>query len=120
MINVNEITTPYWQHKRNSIGDVVTDLDDIEQCYDTILNTIKGEIPFQPNIGCNIMEAIGQKPKEALEIARALILKEFSTQEPRADIISLTSSYDENGKIQIFVTFQSKLSNQERSTKYYV
>ena len=120
MQDITLIQTPYWQHKRGSIGDVVTDLDDIEQCYDNIFNIIKGEIPYQPNIGSNIIEAIGQKPKDALQIAQTLILKEFSTQEPRAEVVSISSNYNEDGKIVIYVKFQSKLSLEERSKKYYV
>lgn len=120
MQNINEIETPFWQKKRDTVGGIVKDLDDIEQCYDNIINIIKGEVPFQPNIGTNIIEAIGRKPKEALEITRTIIYKEFSIQEPRAKVISVTSNYDENGKIVVFVTFQSILTKEERSKKYYV
>jgi len=118
--NINEISTNNWQHKRNTIGEVVTDLDDIEQCYDTIFNVSKGSIPLQPNIGTNIIEAIGQKPANALVIAKTIILKDFTTQEPRGEITSINSSYDENGLIVIDVTFQSKLTKEERNKKYYV
>ncbi len=118
--NIYEIDTTNWQKKRGACGEVVTDLDDIEQCYDTIFNTSKGDIPLQPNIGCNIIEAIGQKPKNALQIAKTIILKEFTIQEPRGEIVEINSSYDENGKIVIEVTFQSKQTKAERIKKYYV
>ena len=118
--NIYEIDTTNWQKKRGACGEVVTDLDDIEQCYDTIFNTSKGDIPLQPNIGCNIIEAIGQKPKNALQIAKTIILKEFTIQEPRGEIVEINSSYDENGKIVIEVTFQSKQKKAERIKKYYV
>jgi len=120
MQEITDIKTPYWQHKRGTVGDIVTDLDDIEQCFDNIFNITKGEIPYQPNIGSNIIEAVGQNPKDALEIAQTLILKEFAIQEPRAEVVNISSQYDENGKIVIFVTFQSKVTQEERSKKYYV
>lgn len=120
MQNIHEIETLYWQKKRNTIGEVVTDLDDIEQCYDNIINIVKGEIPFQPNIGTNIIEAIGQKPKDALQIIKTIIFKEFAIQEPRGKVISISAQYDESGKIEIYVVFQSKLTNEERGKKYYV
>lgn len=44
--NIYEINTTNWQKKRNACGEVVTDLDDIEQCYDTIFNVSKGDISF--------------------------------------------------------------------------
>lgn len=119
-MEITEITTQNWQKKRGTIGEIVTDLDDIEQCYDNIFNITKGEVPLQPNIGSNIIEAIGQKPKDALQIAKTLILKEFTIQEPRAEVVSITTSYNNLGEIIIFVTFQSKLTKEERSKKYYV
>lgn len=119
-MEITEITTQNWQKKRGTIGGIVTDLDDIEQCFDNIFNISKGEIPLQPNIGTNIIEAIGQKTDNALQIAKTLILKEFETQEPRAEVLSVKTSYDDNGKIEIFVTFQSKLTKEERSKRYYV
>ena len=120
MQNINEIETPYWQKKRGTIGEVVTDLDDIEQCYDNIFNISKGEIPFKPNIGSNIIEAIGKKQPDAVQIAETLITEEFTKQEPRAEVVSVSSTTDSNGKIVINVTFQSKLTREERSKKYYV
>ena len=119
-MEITEITTQNWQKKRGTVGEIVTDLDDIEQCYDNIFNISKGEVPLQPNIGSNILEAIGQKTDNALQIAKTLILKEFTTQEPRGEVVSISTSYNETGKIEIFVIFQSKLTKEERSKKYYV
>lgn len=118
--DIRTINTPYWQHKRGSIGEIVTDTEDIEQCCDNIFNIIKGEVPYQPNIGTNITEAIGRNPKEALEIVRTIIFKEFSYQEPRIKIISVVSEYDENGKIVINIKFQNKETKEEKEKKYYV
>lgn len=118
--NIYEINTTNWQKKRNACGEVVTDLDDIEQCYDTIFNVSKGDIPLQPNIGCNIFEAVGQKTQNALQIVKTIILKEFPIQEPRGEITEINTSYDENGKIVVELTFQSKQTKAERIKKYYV
>lgn len=120
MNNIKDIQTPYWQKKRGTIGEVVTDMDDIEQCYDNIFNITKGGVPFQPNIGSNILEALGQKTQDALQIVKTLISEEFSIQEPRAEVVSVSTEYDENGKISVFVTFQSKSTKEERSKKYYI
>lgn len=118
--NIYEINTTNWQKKRGACGEVVTDLDDIEQCYDTIINVSKGDIPLQPNIGCNIFEAVGQKTQNALQIVKTIILKEFPIQEPRGEIVEINTSYDENGKIVVDLTFQSKQTKAERIKKYYV
>jgi phage baseplate assembly protein W len=112
--------TKNWQKKRGTIGEIVTDLDDIEQCYDNIFNTVKGSIPFQPNIGTNIIEAIGEKNNNAIQIVETIIKEEFTIQEPRAEVISITSKTETTGELYFFVTFQSKLTKEERSKKYYV
>lgn len=62
MDNITEVTTNNWQRKANTIGEIVTENEDIEQCFNTILNTVKGECPLQPNIGSNLLEAIGDNP----------------------------------------------------------
>lgn len=106
-INIKEIETTNWQKKKNSIGEVVTENDDIEQCFNTILFTTKGECPLQPNIGSNLLEAIGEDPKNAERIVKTVIFKEFPIQEPRAKIISVTTQYKADFKLHITVEWQN-------------
>lgn len=66
----------YWQPKLGSLGEVVTDLDDIAQCIRTILHTLKGSVALEPDLGLSyrwldrpITEAI---PELLVEIGLAL------------------------------------------------
>lgn len=106
-INVQEIETNNWQKQRNTIGGIVTEDEDIEQCMSTILETIKGECPLQPNIGSNFIEAIGENLQDAEQIIKTIIFKEFPIQEPRAKIIKVTSQYIDDFKLYITVEWQN-------------
>lgn len=122
MQNINELTTPNWQRKRNSLGEVVTENEDIEQCFETIISTIKGECPLQPNIGCNIFEAIGEDPKNATQIIQTIIFKEFPIQEPRAKIISVRTYSNENDyfKLTAEVKWQNIHTKEVKVSKFNI
>ena len=35
-MDIKDLKTKNWQHKKDTIGEVITDLDDIQQCYENI------------------------------------------------------------------------------------
>ena len=106
------------QHKKG--GGVAYGFEDIQQCLDTIFHNEKGEVPLQPNIGCNILEAIGENPDNALQIAKTIVLKEFPLQEPRIEVVDVKTYYLENFKLAVQVKYKSKLTSEERISEYYV
>lgn len=120
MINIKKIKSKHFQHKLNTIGEVVTDIEDIEQCYDTIFNVAKGSCPLLLNLGSDIIDAIGQNPKKAERIIKTILLKELPIQEPRAEVLDIQTEFDTNGKMLVRIHFQSKLTNEERTKTYYV
>lgn len=117
---MTDLTTRNYQHKRNTIGEIVTDLDDIEQCYETILALSKGEIPLAPNLGTDILNAVGESPDDAIKIIKTIVLKELPLQEPRGEVISVSHTYDTNGKLKIKIHFRSKITQAERTADFYV
>lgn len=91
--NIYKLNTRNWQHKLNSIGGIVTDADDIEQCYEVIFKTPKGSVVLNPNIGWDFMQYLG-KPLNLVESKmRSALLKELNLQEPRAVVTSIKFSY---------------------------
>lgn len=122
MDNITEVTTNNWQRKANTIGEIVTENEDIEQCFNTILNTVKGECPLQPNIGSNLLEAIGDNPLNATQIIKTIIYQEFPKQEPRAKIISVKTYLDseENFKMIAEVKWQNVRTKEEKISKYKI
>lgn len=118
--NMDKIKTKHWQKKLNSIGEIVTDIADIEQCYDTIFSTVKGSCPLLLNLGSDIINAIGQNPQKAEKIIKTILLKELPLQEPRAEVLDIRTKFNVDGKITVQVHFKCKLTNEERIKTYYV
>lgn len=98
-MNINEITSQDWQPKLDSIGEVVEDIDDINQCISIILTTGKGSVPHNPEFGSNVWMWIDA----LIDEARPNIIKEsidaIEQWEPRVDISRITVNYDESNII---------------------
>lgn len=120
VIDTTKINTKNWQHKRNSIGEIVEDIYDIKQCIRTIATTQKGSVPFAPEFGCNLMEAIGENSQDSIDYLCAIYLKEIPRQEPRCSIIEINGVFDENGKILMKVYFKNSINNLTEKTEFYV
>lgn len=111
---VKEITnlkTKHYQHKLGALGEVVENLDDIGQCYQTIIETIKGDVALMPNLGTNIIEAIGEDFENADRIAKAIILTELQAQEPRGEVVEVSTSFNADGRLVLKIDYKSKLDN---------
>lgn len=99
--NIKTLETTNWQHKRGTIGGIVTDLDDIEQCYETICNVQKGTVVHNPNLGWDILKYIDKPITQIRNPIRKELMDELNYQEPRAtvsDIKLLESNSDDTMK----------------------
>lgn len=109
-VRVDEITSADWSLKVGSPGEIVTDLDDIEQCIDIILTTRKGSVPHQPLFGCDAWLWL-DKP---LQIARPNIIREcvdaLTLWEPRIDVISVPVELVTIGHVAVTVEYRLKNS----------
>ena len=112
-----KINTNNWQHKAGTIGGIATDLEDVGQCYETIIGLTKGDVPYQPNLGANIIQAIGENPTDADRIVRALLLTELSKQEPRGRIKNLETYYTPNGRFFVKITYCLVTDETQIATK---
>lgn len=119
-MEITKLKTKHWQRKLGTVGEIVTDIDDIAQCIDTILSTPKGSVPFLLNLGTDIINAIGQNPDKANQIITTILTKELPLQEPRAEFLEIKTNINENGKFKVDVKFKSKLTTEERTKTYYV
>lgn len=88
-IDVRTIESIYWQRKRGSFGEIVKEIDDINQCIGTILMTRKGSVPHNPELGSEIWEEIDQP----INIAKPNIVRKayeaLEYQEPRIDLLDV-------------------------------
>ena len=120
MQDITKLKTKNWQHKRGTMGEVVTDIYDIEQCIQTIAMTEKGEVPFAPEFGCPNIKAIGENPQDSIEYLTVVYLKELPRQEPRCEIIDITGNFDDNGRVKMTIYFKDKLNNLTDKTEFYI
>ena len=118
--DITKLENQTYQHKRNTIGDIVQGIYDIKQCIDTIISTTKGEVPFMPELGTNVIEAVGENMEMAEDIAVAIFSKEIPLQEPRAEIIDISSEKNDNGRLLVKVHFKEKATNLTEKTERYV
>lgn len=112
--------TEQWQHKRGTFGEIITGNDDICQCIQTILQTPKGSIPFMPELGTDIIQAIGESAEDAADIGIAIITKELPKQEPRIKIIDVTGEKNQNGQIKFSIYWKNKTTNLTEKTEVYI
>lgn len=119
--SIYELNTKHWQHKLGTIGEVVTDADDVAQCYEIIFKTQKGTVVFNPNLGWDVMEYLG-KPLNLVESKmKPTLLKALNQQEPRAKALSAVFSYGTaedfaNGHLTVEIEYELKLNNETYTT----
>ena len=112
-MNVNEINSIYWQPKINSIGDIVTDIDDVNQCISIILSTPKGSVPHNPDFGSDVWMWIDSPIDEARPNIIREAIDAIEEWEQRIDISRVTVEFEETNLIlKIEWTFkESELIN---------
>lgn len=117
--NIYKLNTKNWQHKVGTIGELVTDADDILQCYEVIFKTPKGSVVLNPNLGWDVIEYLG-KPLNLVESKmRPALMQAFIIQEPRAipqDVKFSYSSSDDfaNGHLTVEVILMVALTGEIR------
>jgi phage baseplate assembly protein W len=57
-MELTDIKTSNWQLSLQGVGQILTDVDDINQCILTILTTVKGSDPLRPEFGVDIYKYI--------------------------------------------------------------
>ena len=104
-IPVSQISATHWQPETGSIDCVVTDLDDVAQCINTILTTPLRSDPHRPDFGCDLLPYI-DKP---INISAPGIIQAAMTAinrwEQRVQLISITPTID-NERLLLAVKWQ--------------
>lgn len=118
--NVYKLNTRNWQHCIGSVGEVVTDEADVEQCYEVIFSTQVGTVPFNPNLGWDILQFHGQPIIQVEGKMRTALLTALNKQEPRAVAQSVNFDYDEadNGHLIAEIDFVMKSTGETRRKVY--
>jgi phage baseplate assembly protein W len=115
---INELDTKNWSHKLGTVGGIVTELDDIKQCYETIFVTQKGTVVLNPNLGWEILKFISRPMPELEHEMRTELIRELNWQEPRGEVTDVTFSYPapEQGNLAAIVSFIDKSTGTQQIT----
>jgi hypothetical protein len=94
MTLVSEITSKNWSISKDVQGEIVTDVDDINQCIYIIVTTVKRTDPLRVQFGCGLWEWL-DKP---VNVAIPNMIREISVAidkwEPRAEVTKITYQLD--------------------------
>ena len=113
--DVRQLKTKYWQHKAGTIGEVVTEAEDIGQCLETIAKTEKGTVPHNPNLGSNMMQFQDKPLNVVAPKMKVVLMKDFNVQESRASIDSIEFYYTaaKNGHVDVKIAYTIKTTGEK-------
>lgn len=111
MLNYNDITSIDWQLKLNSNGEIVEDLDDIEQCLIIVVTTPKGSDPHRPLFGCDAFKYIDNPSPSAVPDIIREIVDAIGLWEPRVKIVSVTPEFLNTECSHVKITIEWKIKN---------
>ena len=93
-IRIENIRSADWSIKVGAPGEIVENLDDIDQCIKIILTTRKGNDPHRPLFGCDAWLWLDAP----VNVATPNIIREcvdaLEMWEPRIDVTRITRSID--------------------------
>lgn len=103
MMLISEIKSTQWSSYIREVGEVVTDLEDIKQCFDIILMTKKGTAPFRPFFGCDLFDRLDEPmnvaaPKIANDIRNAI-----TKYETRVVLGEINFSFVADGSVEFSI-----------------
>lgn len=99
------IQATWWQPKAAALGDVVTDLDDINQCILTILTTPPGSDPHRPDFAMDLLSYLDRPLNEARPAIVRDAIRAIRLWEQRATVLSVGVAAGDVGQIVVTVTW---------------
>ncbi len=116
---LQDIRATNWQLSRTQIGQVVSGIEDIRQCFGIILTTTKGSLPLNPLFGSDIWQFIDRPVTTAVADISAEILDAIGKWEPRVTIKNL--SYEIMGsRINYAIEFVLLESSEVTEILFYI
>lgn len=74
-------------------GDVVIDDDDVSQCLAVIVMTRPGEIPHEPEFGCDLWEYVDRPINEVQLFVSTAVINAVRRWEPRVEVLGVAYEY---------------------------
>ncbi len=117
--NINEIYSKDWSPKLGSVGEIVENFEDIDQCIKIILTTPKGSVPHRPEFGSDLWQYIDRPINEAIPGIVKEIINSINTWEKRVEIRKIThETINENLVLYIDWVLKNTKSGSLTVVKY--
>jgi phage baseplate assembly protein W len=116
-VRVNDITAIDWSPRLGSPGEVVTGLDDIEQCIAIVLLTRKGSVPHRPLFGCDIWRWLDAPASIAVPNIVREAVDALELWEPRLKVTGVTAIVTGAGSATVAVTWQPRDGQLAKTTE---
>jgi len=96
MPDVNLIKSQNWSLSTAKQGEIVEDVDDINQCIAIVLETVKGSDPLRPDFGSDIFLWLDMPIGLAGPNIIAEAIKSLRIWEPRCQVVKARMQVDQN------------------------
>jgi len=116
MTKVSDIKTKNWGLSVVSQGEVVQDLEDINQCITIILATVKGTDPLRPEFGCDILKWIDKPVNQAIPNIIKEAVAAINMWEARV-VVTKANATIENYTIFVTIEWETVSSSLISSTQ---
>ena len=114
--DVNAIRSVDWSRKVGGPGEIVEQLDDIEQCIRILLATPKGAVQHRPEFGCDAWQYLDHPVAEALPHIVRECTDSLAKWEPRATVTNIAASYDAE-HVSLTIRWTASLGSAGQTTE---
>jgi len=90
-----DLKTNNWQMSSTAQGEVITDVDDINQCILNIIATQKGSDPINPLFGVDLMAYVDKPAQQVAPVLMKDVLASINAWEPRITVDSIAYTIEE-------------------------
>lgn len=116
MTLIKDIKTKHWSLSIKKPGEIVSDLDDINQCIYLILTTSQGTDRMRPTFGCGIFKYLDKPVNTVISSMAKAVGDALQIWEPRITIKKITIGLDELSTVIVDVEWESNISQITTTT----
>jgi len=118
VVFVDKIQSVNWSPKLGFFGEIVENIDDIEQCIKIILTTPQGSDPHRPTFASNLFRYVDYPQTTVKQFLIKEVYEALLTWEPRIEIegVNILFNKSELGTVEIEVRWRVKQSILEQIT----
>lgn len=116
---LTDIRSADWQPKLNQIGEVVENIEDVNQCFRVILLTRKGTDPHRPAFGSDLWKYIDAPAKIAIPNIIREVVDAIRLWESRVEMRGVTATIDEH-HVTLRIGWSYKNTEQTHSLEVIV